>query len=94
MSLTDAQKERVEEIVKAHVQREKKKQEREAKRLFFMVLKTTPIPILIGIAAVMIYYYYYGWYELKKITLSWTIGVTLIATLYTTFINKLKNIST
>ena len=93
MSLTKAQKEKVEQIVKEHEQREELKKEREAKKLFLAVLKMTPVPILVGIAAALVYYKYYGWNELRKIALSWTIGVTLIAALYTTFINKLKNIS-
>jgi len=93
MTLTKRQEDKVKEILKQQAEREKVKQEKEAKKLFISVLKMTPLPIIIGLAAALIYYQNYGWYELKKTALSWTIGVTLIAAMYTTFINKLKSFS-
>jgi hypothetical protein len=93
MSLTEAQKEKVEEIVKKHTEREKRKQEKEAKQLFRVVLHFTSFPLLFGFIAALGFYHYYGFDALRRTVLSWTIGITLIATLYTTFINKLKNLS-
>ena len=41
------------------------------------------IPIAIGIIAAIVMYYQFGWIELQKILLSWTIGLTLLATIVT-----------
>jgi len=92
MSLTKEQQEHVEKIFKQHVESEEKKKEREYKKYLTNLVKFIPIPIMVGGLAALLYYHYYGWEDLKKIILTWTIGVTLIATLSAAFINKIKNI--
>ena len=41
------------------------------------------IPIIIGVIAAIVMYYRFGWIELEKTLLSWTIGLTLLATIVT-----------
>jgi len=39
------------------------------------------IPIIIGLFAVLFMWFFYGWEYLFSTILSWTIGITLVATL-------------
>ncbi|MCD6547829.1 MAG: hypothetical protein J7K22_04740 [Nanoarchaeota archaeon] len=39
------------------------------------------IPILIGVVAAIIMYDEFGWEKLEEVLLSWTIGLTLLATI-------------
>ncbi|MCD6575684.1 MAG: hypothetical protein J7K73_00825 [Nanoarchaeota archaeon] len=41
------------------------------------------IPIVIGVIAAMIMYKEFGWQKLEEVLLSWTIGLTIIATIVT-----------
>ncbi len=41
------------------------------------------IPIIIGVIASIIMYQEFGWKKLEEVLLSWTIGLTIIATIIT-----------
>ncbi len=41
------------------------------------------VPIIIGILAAILMYHEFGWIKLKETLLSWTIGLTLLATIVT-----------
>lgn len=55
------------------------------------VLRTfLPVPIIIGAVASIIFYKIYGPEDLIRVMLSWTIGITFVATLSATLVNKLE----
>ena len=41
------------------------------------------VPILIGVLAAIIMYKEFGWLKLEEVLLSWTIGLTVLATIVT-----------
>ena len=59
------------------------------KDLFKNIRNYVSIPVIVGIAAAWIYYLEFGWVDLRKVILSWLIGMTLIATLIGSIVAKL-----
>jgi len=84
-----------EHILKKAEQRDKIRTVRE-KRIFEKYLSSLNriviINIFVGILAAFMLYSRFGWEELSKTILSWVIGITLVATILTAFINKYKHI--
>lgn len=74
------------EILHEVVERErarKIKQKQQVTSVFEKLKKVITIPLVIGFIAAFLMYQYYGWDELIRSLLSWTIGLTILATIIT-----------
>ena len=85
-----------EELIRESEQRirAREMQERRLFRRYVTALRQLiTVELLIGLIAVFSMYMQFGWRELERTLLSWTIGITVAATLVTFMINKYKKIT-
>jgi hypothetical protein len=88
---------RWEDIVKHALQNHQKSQHIKKRKLLMDyyrgLLKFIPIPIIIGGLAAYYMYIEFGWKALEQSLLSWTIGLTLIATIVASIVGRFKKLN-
>ncbi|MBD3263229.1 hypothetical protein GF374_02515 [Candidatus Woesearchaeota archaeon] len=62
---------------------ERIKKQRQTYKVMNKLKKIISVPIIIGVAAAIIMWFFYGWDVLLRTLLSWTIGLTILATIIT-----------
>ncbi|MBW2992536.1 hypothetical protein KY345_04935 [Candidatus Woesearchaeota archaeon] len=85
-------KNRIEELLKHEILKRRLNAEQKKEKAFDVLIKklkvSVPLQIIIGIAACVLMYYLFGGRSLLETLLSWTIGMTIIATIITSILSK------
>lgn len=93
----NATKGKWEDIVKEALQNHQHSQHIKKRKLlrdyYRSLLKFIPIPVLIGGLASYYMYVEFGWKALEQSLLSWTIGLTLIATIVASIVGRFKRLN-
>ncbi|MBW3012549.1 hypothetical protein KY311_05150 [Candidatus Woesearchaeota archaeon] len=90
MNAKKVTKEEWEKLVKHAVEKQHHKRSIAFTQHFAGFLHFIPISIVLGTIAAALFAYRYGFEDLIRVLLSWTIGVTLVATLSAAFVNRFK----
>lgn len=65
-----------------------KKKELAFRKIFRRAIALISVQLILGFGAGYLMYILFGWEELAKSVLSWVIGLTLVATMITAFLNR------